>query len=92
MSCDYCKKEQVIIEKETNNVGILYWVVGKELDKQSLDATEYTLAIFIDRGYLRLADKDDCNCLDHGEKVKLNYCPFCGEKINDPTTAVDATC
>jgi hypothetical protein len=82
MGCKYCEKEQVIIEKETSNVNILYWAIGTELNRKSLEATEYTLAIFIDRGYLRLVAKDDCNCLDHGEKVKLNYCPFCGEKTN----------
>ena len=42
--------------------------------------------LFIDKrdssSYLRFADLDDCNCLESGNKIKINFCPFCGEKLN----------
>ncbi len=41
----------------------------------------HLIGVFIDRGYLLLVDLDDCNCMDHGEKVKINYCPFCGKEV-----------
>ena len=40
-----------------------------------------TYIVFVDRGYLRLADKDDCGCLDHGEKKRISFCPMCGGKL-----------
>ncbi len=35
-------------------------------------------AVFIDRGFLRLVDIDEAQCMDHGEKRKIKFCPFCG--------------
>jgi len=33
-------------------------------------------------GYIRLGDREDMQCLDHGEYIKVNYCPICGSKIS----------
>ena len=33
-------------------------------------------------GYIRFVDMDDCGCLDHGEYVEVNYCPWCGRELN----------
>jgi hypothetical protein len=39
------------------------------------------IGVFIDRGYLRLVDLDDYQCLDHGKLAKIFHCPFCGKKL-----------
>lgn len=41
------------------------------------------LAVFIDRGHIRLVDIDDCNCMDAGEKIKIKFCPMCGETLKE---------
>ena len=28
-----------------------------------------------------MVDLDDCNCLEAGKKLKINFCPMCGLKI-----------
>jgi hypothetical protein len=33
------------------------------------------------RGYIRLIEDGDRNCIDHNEKFKINYCPICGEEF-----------
>lgn len=40
-----------------------------------------TLGVFVDRGYLRMVGLHDCNCMDAGQKLKINFCPMCGDKI-----------
>lgn len=49
------------------------------------EATTYLESLIFevrnDKGYIRLVDLDDCGCLDHGEKVEVNYCPMCGRKL-----------
>lgn len=40
-------------------------------------------SVYIDRGYLRLADKEDGDCLDHGEKFKIIFCPICGRDLTE---------
>jgi len=42
---------------------------------------EETDSLFIDRGYMRLVDLYDSQCLDHGAKIKINFCPMCGGKL-----------
>lgn len=34
-----------------------------------------------DKGYIRFVDLDDCNCLDHGVYIEIQFCPFCGRKF-----------
>ncbi len=78
--CDYCTEGKHILEKEVANNSILYWGIGHPITKEHLQSTEYDIVVKIDRGYLRLVDPDDDQCLDHGERIKINFCPFCGEK------------
>jgi hypothetical protein len=58
-------------------------LIAFNLGAKDAGAFEYDLGLFIDRGYLRLADLEDCQCMDHEERVKINFCPFCGEELND---------
>lgn len=85
MSCSNCKDGEFLIEKDVDNNNILQWSIGSELTVEMLNNTEQKLIIHIDRGYLRISDPEDNQCLDHGEKIKINYCPICGDNIKEYT-------
>ena len=68
--CEYCEKEKKLIETEEADY-IWEKFCGYE-DR----------FVFVDRGYLRYTT-DDYSCLDHGEKIKINFCPMCGRKLGD---------
>ncbi len=78
--CSYCEEERVILDKDVINPAMLQWCVPIK-DASGLFDHEYVLSLFIDRGYLRLVDLEDSQCLDHGQKIKISYCPFCGDKL-----------
>lgn len=70
--CKYCEGGKPILSKQIN------------VDQPFYNTTvtyEKDYIVMIDRGFLRLADADDCQCLDHGEKIKITYCCMCGRKI-----------
>jgi hypothetical protein len=67
--CDFCEINKFLLTKEVPDV-----VFEKYID-------DLTLAIIVDRGYLRLVNTDDYECIDHGEKIKINFCPMCGKKL-----------
>lgn len=76
--CEYCQKEKVIIEKEF----IDGWMIGWGDCKITKENVEYSNhIIFIDRGFLRFALADDCQCMDHGQKIKIKFCPMCGVEL-----------
>lgn len=71
MACEYCRENSVLMKVE-----VPYVIWGNEV------AGYHELGVmYDDRGYIRLASLDDCNCLDHGEKIKMHYCFNCGRKI-----------
>ena len=70
--CEYCNKEKPLLSMDINCTSCIMSGSNAEAD---------TYIVFIDRGYLRMADSDDCQCLDHGEKIKIDFCPMCGTKI-----------
>lgn len=72
MSCEYCENEKIILVKEVPySIGFTNEINGYN-----------NHGLFIDRGHIRLADLEDCDCLDHGEKFKINYCFNCGDKLD----------
>lgn len=78
--CEFCEKEKPMMEKEVVNGNMIHWAGG--IKPEDVYRYEYKLGVFIDtRGYLRLVDLDDCNCLDGGEKIEINFCPICGNNI-----------
>lgn len=56
--CDFCKNKKQLLIKDVPHV-----IWGKY-------AYDNELQVVIDRGYLRLVDPDDMQCMDHGEKTK----------------------
>lgn len=82
MGCEYCNQDRkTIFDFETLD----HWVLGWNSDVTiTMDNAMFSNnTVYIDRGYLRMVDVDDSNCLDHGQKMKLNYCPFCGVKLEE---------
>ena len=75
--CNYCEKEKTIMDE--NFVDDWIFNLCKEVKSKNINYSNYK--IFIDRGYLRFVDVDDCQCMDHGKSIKISYCPFCGIKI-----------
>jgi len=78
--CAYCDDRcRNIFEFEELSGWILDW--GASVTKENADYIKR--GVFIDRGWLRLVDLDGCGCMDHGERVKLKFCPFCGKELED---------
>ena len=68
--CDYCEDEEQLIVKEVATE-VFNTLTGYE-----------EMQIIIDRGYLRLGFTEDMQCLDHGEKIKIKFCPMCGREFS----------
>lgn len=81
--CEFCEKEKVMISKETISRSNWGWGYDNVVKITLIEAEESPtiLDMFIDRGFIRLVDRDDCNCIESGEKIKINFCPMCGDKI-----------
>ncbi len=80
--CEYCEEDKVMMEKEV--IPETSWGMGNDFTKINLrEALRQTerIGVFIDRGYLRMVTMDDCQCIESGEKIKISYCPMCGEEI-----------
>ena len=80
--CEYCdcSKRKILLEKEILDSTSFGWG-GKETKLCLDEVFKSKLSVFVDRGYLRLVDPGDCDCLDHGETCKINFCPICGKKL-----------
>ena len=71
--CEYCKDEKVLLNRMFPS-NCIYLDARPPIDEDNY-------IVIIDRKHLRLCMDDDHNCLDHGERIEINYCPFCGEKL-----------
>jgi hypothetical protein len=67
--CEFCNEEKQLLARN-----VPYEIWGKLSGYEELQ-------VIIDRGFLRLGYTDDMQCMEHGEKIKINYCPICGNKI-----------
>lgn len=79
--CKYCEKDETLIQKDEiiSNMSFGWGVDDFKINRSQ--CSEYSLSVFVDRGNLRLVDAHDCGCLDHGQKIQINYCPMCGIKL-----------
>lgn len=84
--CKYCEDNEPIIKLEDNvRLSAWHWGwAGKDyaITMEQAEKDTHDLHLFVDRGYVRLADPEDCQCIDHGQRVKIKYCPFCGVELN----------
>ena len=80
MNCEYCENEKIMMQRTVVNPATIAWVGG--IKAKDVSVFEYELGALVDsRGYLRLVDLDDYQCLDHGKKIKISFCPFCGKEF-----------
>jgi len=77
--CEYCEKEKTIVDDVF--ISRSSWGWGGVTKITISEAIQIKVDVFIDRGYLRMVDIDDCQCIDSGKKIKIKYCPFCGKEI-----------
>ena len=83
-NCKYCMDDSEILLQQDNLIDPFSWGWGTDGIKiNRSECHEYSLSVFIDREHLRLVDITDSGCLDHGESIKINYCPMCGRKLSD---------
>lgn len=78
--CKYCEEKTRIFDREFMSVPIA-WCWGKDVTISESEIYNNNWGVFIDRGYLRFAMLDDCQCLEHGDKITLSFCPFCGKEL-----------
>lgn len=83
--CEYCENGHSILSKNIVLLNMVQWC--GETKAKDLNLLEDEFIFFIDRGFLRFVNKDDMGCLDHGDKVVIKYCPFCGKVLNKNTSA-----
>lgn len=85
--CKYCENDEVMMKKDVIDPANWGWGYDDmvKLTLREAEKDPNKLGVFIDRGHLRLVFLHDCNCMDHGQKIKINYCPMCGRKMNANT-------
>jgi hypothetical protein len=79
--CEFCEKEKTLLSM--TNISPCSWGFGQDIKIRIDEISEINNVLFIDRGYLRLSDINDSQCIESGEKIKINFCPICGNKINE---------
>lgn len=83
--CKYCEEKEFktenIFEIEVLSDSAFGWTWEEKIKiaRKELGSDDYGL--FIDRGYLRFVMLNDCDCLDHGDKIEISFCPFCGRDL-----------
>ena len=78
--CEFCEDQKTIMEIDVISPSTVSFYGG--VKTEDADKLSYRSGVFIDtRGYLRLVDLEDCNCIEAGVKVGISFCPFCGKKI-----------
>ena len=79
--CKYCEGKEIMTMIESSkkvNDSFCYDYELKVSEMEELDNS----VIFENRngcGFIRLVNREDCNCIEHGEYFKINNCPMCGK-------------
>ena len=81
--CEYCENDKTMLSFDSISPANWGWGYDDSV-KLTLNEAEKdpdTKALFVDRGHLRVATIGDCDCLESGEKIKVNFCPMCGADL-----------
>lgn len=85
MSCKYCDGSgHYLLSSEFIHHAIFSMLGDSKITGNEALKHEETYSVHIDRGFLRLTQDGDGMCLDHGKKIKINFCPVCGEWLTNP--------
>lgn len=89
--CMWCNGFYRIVESEKID-NVIWMAVGNILDRNMIRKRDNSVFIEVrnGQGYIRLGDREEMQCLDHCETVKINYCPNCGRKFKRDTITVKA--
>lgn len=78
--CEYCEKDKPVFETQ-NMANDGPWMFDNEAKPTRTDYEKWLFrqgVVIDDRGYIRLVDLDDFQCLEAGQKIEIQFCPFCG--------------
>ena len=83
--CTWCKESAfgTLIESEKLESAIIGWEAKMKATELDNIDNSVVMEIRCGSGYIRLGDRGDMNCLDHEEKIEINYCPMCGRKLGN---------
>ena len=86
--CEYCKVDKLNLLIESDKIwNTIYFFIGegKPLQEDDVDTVDNSVVLEIrnGQGSLRLGERDDMQCIDHSDKVEINYCPMCGRNLKD---------
>lgn len=83
--CDCCKEYDLNVLIESNKIDDhLIGINPEMLATRLLDYVDDNSVVIDVReagAYLRLGNREDIQCLDHEEKIKISFCPMCGRKF-----------
>lgn len=81
--CEYCAESAFNTLIEADVTIYAENIFGKVhlYDEPFDEDMSVALDIRCGSGYIRLGDRTDMGCIDHGGKIKINYCPMCGRKL-----------
>lgn len=82
--CKYCRAEETIFEVlNMSNSGPWTFDQDKKATYEEYKKWIFRQGVKLDtRGYIRLVDLDDCNCIESGQSRKIRFCPFCGDEFS----------
>lgn len=83
--CKYCEEDafNTIIENKITIYADNIWGSVHVYDEPDEKDISVVFEIRCGSGYIRLGDRSDMQCIDHDRKIKINYCPMCGRKLED---------
>lgn len=83
MKCKYCEESAftTIIENSVTEYGYNIWGNIGLYDEPLETDTSVVFEMRCGSGYIRLGDRCDMECIDHCNKIQVNYCPMCGKKL-----------
>ena len=83
--CEFCERNDIITLIESSkkvNESFCYATELKASEMVDLDNS----VIFENRnglGFIRLVNREDCNCIEHGKYFEIKFCPMCGKRLRD---------
>ena len=83
--CKHCEQGafNTLIEKHITEYATNIWGNFHKWDEPIENDMSLVFEMRCGSGYLRLGDRSEMQCIDHGEKIKINFCPMCGRKLGD---------
>lgn len=81
--CKYCEDGafNTLIENEVEFLVANIWGKIHIWDEPDIQDMSVVMEIRNGAGYIRLGDRGEMNCIDHENKIQINFCPMCGKEL-----------